>query len=187
MSWLDDNRDVLAHRAEAFAVIDKELRQYRSPHIVETGGLRGVGNVSGDGNSTLLFDDIAKATSGRVVSIDIDRVCADNVAKHCSSRTVAVTGNSLVELPKLWNLTVNCLYLDSLDVNFEDDEPAASHAFHEFLLSRKMLSRDALVCVDDNDALGRGKGRMLSTYAMLMRWECLSGGYVKVWRTNGYL
>lgn len=187
MSWLDDNRGLLGLRRQAFEIIDAELRRYKSPHIVETGGLRSVGNVLGDGNSTMFFDDIAKETSGRVVSIDIDCQCADNVAKHCSSRTSAITENSLIALPRLWNMTVNCLYLDSFDVNFEQDEAAARHAFNEYLIARKMLSRDALVCVDDNNDQGRGKGRLVAQLADLMRWECLHNGYVKVWRTNGYL
>lgn len=187
MGWLDDNRMLLGHRRDAFEVIAAELRQYRAPHIVETGGLRTPGNVAGDGNSTLFFNDICNDTAGRLVSIDIDAVCADNVAQHCGSRVVAVTGNSLVELPKLWNVPANCLYLDSFDVNFDADEPAARHAFTEYLFARKMLSKNALVCVDDNDDQGRGKGRLVAQLASLMQWECLSNGYVKVWRTNGYL
>lgn len=187
MTWLDDNRGLLGLRQQAFEIIDAELRRYKSPNIVETGGLRSVGNVLGDGNSTLFFDDIAKATAGRLVTIDIDDQCENNVSTHCSSRTTAITDNSLVALPRLWNLTVNCLYLDSFDVDFNDDEPAARHAFNEYLLGRKMLSRNALVCVDDNNDEGAGKGRLLAQFAALMQWECLYNGYVKVWRTNGYL
>lgn len=187
MGWLADNYEALGKRAAAFAVIADELRKYQAPHIVETGGLRSVGNVSGDGNSTLFFNDIVNDTSGRLVSIDLDHRCADNVAQHCSSRVVAVTGNSIVELPRLWHMPVNCLYLDSADVNFDDDEPAARHAFNEYLIGRKSLARDALLCVDDNDPLGRGKGRLVAQMASLMQWECLHDGYVKVWRTNGYL
>lgn len=187
MGWLQDNIGALGKRAEAFRVIDKELRGYRAPHIVETGGLRSVGNVGGDGNSTLFFNDLVNDTSGRLVTIDLDKVCADNVAQHCGSRVMAVTGNSLIELPKLWNVPANCLYLDSYDVDFDNDEPAARHAFNEYLFGRKMLNRHALVCVDDNDPLGRGKGRLVAQLASLMQWECLHDGYVKVWRTNGYL
>lgn len=187
MTWLADNYQTLAHRANAFAVIADELKQYKSPHIVETGGLREVGNITGDGNSTLFFNDVVNETAGRLVTIDLDAKCAENVAAHCSSRVMAVTGNSLVELPKLAHFPVNCLYLDSADVNFDNDEPAARHAFNEYLLGRKMLARDALVCVDDNNPEGKGKGRLVAQLASLMQWECLHDGYVKVWRTNGYL
>ena len=187
MSWLADNHQRLGKRAAAFGIIAEELCQYQAPHIVETGGLRTVGNVDGDGNSTLFFNDIVNQTAGRLVSIDLDMRCADNVAAHCSSRVTAITGNSLVELPRLWHMPVNCLYLDSADVDFENDEPAARHAFNEYLFGRKMLSSHALLCVDDNDPMGRGKGRLVAQLASLMQWECLHDGYVKVWRTNGYL
>lgn len=187
MSWLDEHHARLNQRSQAFEIIQAELLRYKSPHILETGGLRTIDNVEGDGNSTLFFNDIVHATEGRLVSIDIDASCAENVRKYCGSRVWAYTENSLTAIPKLWSMSFNCVYLDSLDVNFEADEPAARHAFNEYLLVRRLLSRDALVCVDDNDSQGRGKGRLIAQLADLMRWECLSDGYVKVWRTNGYL
>jgi hypothetical protein len=77
------------------------------------------------------------------------------------------------------------LYLDSLDVDFEFDDVAARHALHECQYSLSMLSRRAFVAVDDNDDLGRGKGRLVQQFAELKKWPLVVDGYVKVWSCDG--
>lgn len=182
--WFETNRSQLNRREPAFTYLVEHLPV--SPLIVETGSLRSPGNVSGDGNATMLFDELT-AASGMVYSIDIDQSCGDNIASHCGNQVIFLGGDSLDVLrsiaTKLKN--IDLLYLDSLDVDFDNDEVAARHALRECQYALHMLSRRGFVAVDDNDQFGRGKGRLVGEFADLKGWPLVVDGYVKIWSCNG--
>ena len=178
--WFESNRGLLNHRGQAFDFFVRNLPA--APMIVETGSLRSPGEVMGDGNATMLFDELT-AASGMVYSIDIDASCGDNIAKHCGNQVQFVEGDSHKVLRELVGLVkhIDLLYLDSLDVDFEADELAARHALRECQYSLPMLGKKSFVAVDDNDSQGRGKGRLVSEFAALKGWQLVVDGYVKVW------
>lgn len=178
--WFEAHRSELGVREAAFNYLFEALGQ--APVIVETGSLRSVGNVDGDGNSTLLWDELT-AAEGQVFSIDIDKVCGDNIAEHCGKQVRFICGDSEKALAELSTTLkgIDLLYLDSLDVDFDHDEMAARHALHELQISLSMLSKRSLVAVDDNNPFGRGKGRLVQQFAELKGWPLLVDGYVKIW------
>lgn len=182
--WLELNQGTLEHRLAAFNLLADLCPPV--PVIVETGSLRSPGNVAGDGNATMLFDELTAAT-GIVHSIDIDAVCGRNIAEHCGSQVVFHQWDSVKALQELRDVfgKVDILYLDSLDVDFANDELAARHALHEVQAATPMLKRSSIVAVDDNNPDGRGKGRLVSEYAVLKGWPLLLDGYVKVWSCRG--
>ena len=182
--WLESNKDELRQRAEAFQYLFDHCP--KTPVIVETGSLRSPGNVSGDGNATMLFDELT-ASTGIVHSLDIDASCGENIAKHCGRQVVFHEGDSVKSLLELHGVfgKIDILYIDSLDVDFEHDELAARHALHEVQAAVLLLKKSSLVAVDDNDEFGRGKGRLVAEYAELKGWPLVVDGYVKVWSCRG--
>ena len=182
--WFDTNRKALGVRQTAFEFIFDNMPY--APVIVETGSLRCVGSVEGDGNATLLFDELT-AAAGQVFSIDVDERCGTNIAEHCGNQVQFIHGDSLKRLPELREKLrrVDLLYLDSLDVDFEHDELAARHALKECQYAMHMLSSRAFVAVDDNDVFGRGKGRLVGQFAEIKGWPLVLDGYVKIWSCYG--
>lgn len=182
--WFDLHKEVLGQREEAFAFLRENLPA--APLIVETGSLRSPGNIAGDGNATMLFDELT-ATAGRVISIDVNADCGANIEYHCGSQVEFMQGDSLDVLRQLAGKlsNVDLLYLDSLDVDFEHDELAARHALKECQYAMHMLGKRALIAVDDNDFGGRGKGRLVGQFAEVKGWPLVLDGYVKVWSCDG--
>ena len=181
MTWLQGNQDALWARFPAFRVLDDGLRSLNRPvAIVETGGLRALGNVTGDGNSTYLWHEIVKDVGGTVTSIDIDPQCAAHCLQEFGYGVTALTMDSLKALANI-DTAIDLLYLDSYDVDFADDRPAAFHALQECLLAYQKINSGGFIAVDDNKG-ECGKGRLVAEFAELHGWVCEHDGYVKVWR-----
>lgn len=182
--WFDTHRETLGHREKAFTFLRDNLPD--APLIIETGSLRSPGNIAGDGNATMLFDELT-AAAGSVFSIDVDADCEANINYHCGSQVTFMHGNSLDVLREIASKVknVDLLYLDSLDVDFEHDELAARHALKECQYAMHMLSSRAFVAVDDNDVFGRGKGRLVGQFAEIKGWPLVLDGYVKIWSCYG--
>lgn len=178
--WFDTNRKALGMRQTAFEFIFDNMPY--APVIVETGSLRSVGSVEGDGNATLLFDELT-AAAGQVFSIDVNEQCGENIAAHCGNQVQFIHGDSLKRLPELRDKLrrVDLLYLDSLDVDFNHDEVAARHSLHELQTALSLLDKRSFVAVDDNNVFGRGKGRLVQQFADLKGWPLMVDGYVKIW------
>ena len=184
MTWLQRHEDALWARFPAFRVLDDGLRSLKRPvSIVETGGLRTLDNVTGDGNSTYLWHEIVTDVGGNVTSIDIDPQCAAHCLQEFGYTVTAVTMDSLEALANI-DTAIDLLYLDSLDVDFHNDRAAAFHTFQECLLAYRKVNPGGFIAVDDNKGAA-GKGRLVAEFAELHGWHCEHDGYVKVWRLPG--
>lgn len=170
----------LGKRSEAFRlIVDLMPPQCR---IVETGSVRKAGNWIGDGQSTVVWDQVASVLGGHVTTVDIDPIGAALVTELGLANTTAVTSDSL---PVLRALTepVDLLYLDSFDINFAVPEPAQHHHLCEIVAAWHLLRRGSLVGVDDNtDESGKGKsvGEFLEAHGAIE----IHTGYVRVWRVT---
>ena len=173
----------LGQREEAFRYIGQHLPD--KPVIVETGTVREVGNWAGDGQSTLVWDHFADILDGIVYTIDIEDTGLQLVDELNLERTVAVQGDSLDMIPFI-NTTIDFLYLDSYDIDWNNPEPSAEHHLQELLAALPMLQDQALVAVDDNRPEA-GKGFKVAEYLETLGAVEVVSGYVRVWRlTNGY-
>ena len=181
MTWLQDNAHELWARFPAFCILEQGLLSLnRSVTIVETGGLRTIGNTTGDGNSTYLWHDIVMRTGGNVTSIDIDPQCAVHCRQEFYQKVIPITMDSVEALANL-DAPIDLLYLDSRDVDFDNDSAAAFHALIECLTAYQKVNVGGFIAVDDNKN-GRGKGRLIAEFADLHNWICEHDGYVKIWR-----
>jgi hypothetical protein len=158
----------LGARKETFGQIFEYLDGcigYKCPVIVETGTYREENNYTGDGCSTLLFDNYAKAHDGTVISIDIDPEACKLSRENTGKNTEVICGDSVEELGALTG-RADLLYLDSYNIEnwFEDWAPAAHH-LKELFAAKSIIKPGTLIVVDDNvkskDGRRLGKGRLV--------------------------
>jgi hypothetical protein len=205
--FYDTIKPQLAARADSLARTFEYLDALDQPvGIVETGCCRQVGNWAGDGGSTLLFDKYAQCHPGSAVyTVDIDPA-ATALCRSLVSGVVNVhTGDSVAFLRALADAppadlpSVDLVYLDSYDVNFDDVFPSAFHHMKELVAISPLISAHTLVVVDDSpsaftgflNAEGQlllvtppkagGKGKFVGEYAQHIGAEKLFEGYQCGW------
>jgi predicted O-methyltransferase YrrM len=168
----------LGKRAEPF----RTLIDLMPPNcvIVETGTVRTNGNWSGDGQSTVVWDQVARTLAGHVTTIDIDPIGAQLVDELGLTCTTAVTADSLEVLRKL-SAPVDLLYLDSFDINFADPEPAQHHHLREIAAAWHLVRSGSIVAVDDN-LPHAGKGRRVGEFLESRGAVRIVDSYVQAWR-----
>lgn len=116
--------------------------------IIETGvSCRGA-------DSTRLFDSYVRSFGGRFESVDINpSVVKDISADLCPNSAVACMDSVqfLTETAeRLGTNSVDFLYLDSYDIDFENPRPAADHCLREFRAIYPALKQGAVVLIDDS-------------------------------------
>jgi hypothetical protein len=180
-------RPRLAERADGFEVIFGSLpKPPANLLIVETGCLRIPRNWGGDGQSTFMFDALARDRGGLFFSIDATPESVDTARRACSSATQLILNDSVAALHALSrgvSIQASLLYLDSFDVDPADPLPSAIHHALELTAARPLLGPGSIVCVDDY-AIGDGGGKamIVDRFFANIRAEVLYSGYQKVWR-----
>lgn len=157
-TWFKTVEPALAHRGVTFRKMFEYLDQVKGPVvIVETGCARQVDNWTGDGQSTVMFDRYIneRKDGSTVTTVDIS---ADSV-NYCRSRVSNLTEvnqddsvhflSELVGRLGTAGKTINLLYLDSFDVDFDYWFPSAAHHLKEMATIMPAVGADTLVVVDD--------------------------------------
>ena len=136
---------------------------------METGCLRAL-NWEGDGCSSILFDDFAKRTGSRFISIDKDPAHCALARRHCP-RAQVLCGDSVATLYRLRQRLqqVDFLYLDSYDVDWNNPHPSALHHLKELCAAAPLLGRGAIVFIDDNTD---SSGKALYVKSTLTQHRC---------------
>ena len=178
----------LRARADGFATIFRSLpKSTEKLLIVETGCLRIPRNWDGDGQSTFMFDALARSRGGFFFSIDVTVESIETARRACSSSTNLILGDSVASLHNLSALIsrpANLLYLDSYDLDPQNPMPSAIHHAMELIAAHPLIGPGTIVCVDDYSvgAQAGGKGLLLDLYFSTIRAEVLHSGYQKAWR-----
>ena len=139
-------------------------------NIVETGTLRNPGNWT-DGQSAALFTQFVKHHSGCVRSVDIDPNACTAAREFIASEQFEVAcGDSVTWLKQQTDLDqVDLFYLDSYDVDWNNDTDSANHHLQEFLAIESFIRPGTVVALDDNSRWAAnnrrtGKGRRVVEY-----------------------
>jgi hypothetical protein len=172
----DGVRGVLAdgiyNRAVGFDVIFRLLLNQKQSNfsIVETGTLRTPGNWM-DGQSAKLFSEFVDLYSGQMRSVDIDSTACEAARNTITSTNFSVVNSdSVTWLETLTDLAqVDLFYLDSYDVDWNDDTDSADHHLKEFRVIEQHIKSGAVVAIDDNSRWVNnnrrtGKGRAIVEY-----------------------
>ena len=141
------------NRYNGFKKIFSELLDKKSDdfHSIETGCSRYPGNFE-DGQSTFLFYEFLDLTGGELISIDIDsdaiHRCAtaiDEIKSDFAALYLA-HGDSI---PILENLrgSADLIYLDSMDLDFDDPSKSMAHHMEEFFSLRHVINESENVII----------------------------------------
>ena len=172
----DGVRGVLAdgiyNRAVGFDIIFRLLLNQKQSNfdIVETGTLRTPGNWM-DGQSARLFTEFVDLYGGQMRSVDIDSTACEAARNTITSDKFSVAhSDSVAWLKNQTDLSqVDLFYLDSYDVDWNDDTASANHHLNEFLTIQPYIRPGVIVAIDDNSRWVNnnrrtGKGRAIVEY-----------------------
>lgn len=157
----------LATRSKTFRRIFKELERKNKKFylIVETGCARTAHGFAGDGMSTILFDAFVNFYDGAVTSVDIDKEHC-KIADGLTSDKTSITCCDSVQFLNTyeWISKVDLLYLDSLDIDFNNPHNSAKHHMNEFNAVKGRLNYGTILAVDDHKNDNAGKGMYIAKY-----------------------
>ena len=164
--------DGMYNRAVGFDIIFRLLLNQKQSNfnIIETGTLRTPGNWM-DGQSARLFTEFVDLYGGQMRSVDIDSQACETARNTITSTNFSVTlSDSVAWLKQQTDLDqVDLFYLDSYDVDWNDDTASAQHHLMEFKIIEPHLKPGAGVTIDDtsrwvNNNRRTGKGRAIVDY-----------------------
>ena len=164
--------DGFYNRAVGFDIIFRLLLNQKQSNfnIVETGTLRTPGNWM-DGQSARLFTEFVDLYGGQMRSVDIDSIACEAARNTIVSDKFSVAlSDSVAWLKQQTDLDqVDLFYLDSYDVDWNDDTPSAEHHLNEFMVIEPYIRPGVVVVVDDNSRWVNnnrrtGKGRRVVEY-----------------------
>jgi hypothetical protein len=164
--------DGFYNRAVGFDIIFRLLLNQKQSNfnIVETGTLRTPGNWM-DGQSARLFTEFVDLYGGQMRSVDIDSAACKTARDSIVSNKFSVAhSDSVAWLQQQTDLDqVDLFYLDSYDVDWNDDAASAEHHLNEFLTIEPFVRPGSVLVIDDNSRWVNnhqrtGKGRRVVEY-----------------------
>lgn len=161
----------LARRRNNFRQMIEHAESFSAEHgtcqILETGTAWDQNNWDGQGQSTIVWDWLAKLDPGvKVTSIDI-RPESTETARKQTTHVDYITGDSVLsinELPEGFFKSVGLLYLDSFDWAEQINLESSFHHMAELASCWRLLPSGCLVAVDDRHGDGKGKHWLVEAY-----------------------
>ena len=149
--------------------------------LVETGTARnGSRNCAGDGCSTVIFANWAKANNAILYSVDIDKNALKNASGALQRKQkpfVCFVQSDSVTFLENFGTPIDFLYLDSYDFEIENPAPSQQHHLREIQAAYPYLHDKTLVMIDDCDLPYGGKGPLVVEYLLERDWVILEKGY----------
>lgn len=177
---------LLGRRSQTFRRVFQHVLAASAPvYLLETGCVRHLGNWAGDGQSTVLFDDLVSHVGGNFWSVDIDAEAVEMSRSITGSHTTMDTSDSiawLAEFPRRFpERLMHLIYLDSYDIDWNDPHPSALHHLQEFVHAWHLLRPGGLLVVDDDLGPGRGKGMYIRDHLQRLGIAPLFSEYQVGW------
>jgi len=171
-------------------------------NILETGCSRAIdNNALYDGAFTLLFSDFIKQNKhgGNLITIDNDKSNLESckiLTKSNKNNIDYIFGDSIKTLKNMSNKKINNIdlfYLDSYDLDLNDDTKSAKHHLREVEAIIDRINDDVIIVVDDNWNSGTvmngqiiekdtGKGTYIKQFLLERNWKLIndtSGSHVQ--------
>jgi hypothetical protein len=105
-------------------------------------------------NSSILFDSFVNSFGGKLLTCDLRMEPAFYLRKLASEKTTFYNMDSIKFLEKLkhQNIYCNLIYLDSMDINFNNFYPSMIHGLNEFFLADQLINKGGMILIDDTPA-----------------------------------
>ncbi len=119
-------------------------------NIVETG------TSAWGADSTRLWDEYVRNSGGRVRSVDLRPDPSMRLSGKLSKNTELSIGDSVEFLQSLYDNkeSVDLIYLDSYDVDWENPEPAELHGEAEFKIAMELVRVGGIILINDTPTPG---------------------------------
>lgn len=158
----------LGKRQETFLKLFQYLESLKKEKyfIIETGIMRAENDLGGAGWSTKMFDEFINFYDGELISIDINKENCQFAKARVSDKTKIICADSVLGLDYLSKQElpeIDCLYLDSFDVDFNNIHPSSLHHLKELCAIISKLNKKSFIMIDDN-LDGAGKGTYVDSY-----------------------
>jgi hypothetical protein len=137
------------------------------------------------GQSTLLFDRFVNTWDGAVYSVDSSPLHCERARGWVSDKVHIFCHDSRAFLAGFSAPTpIDCLYLDSLEVDWSDPHSSAFHHLEELCAILPRLPEGCIVAVDDTVG-GRGKGGYIVELMERIGARLLFADYQMGWQLTG--
>lgn len=182
LAFLNQTMPSSNHRYQTLAHAILLMAERGVKTIVETGTTRGVNLqhiMDGDGGGTIFFGEWAYRNGAIMYTVDINPTAFSNAApflKHFENHLVKVCSDS-VEFLENFSDTIDFLYLDSFDFDFNDPYPSQEHHLKEIIAAYPKLTPNSIILIDDCGLPHGGKGKLVIEYLRNLGWEIVAQGY----------
>ena len=177
---------LLGKRASTFRRAFQQILAFDAPiYVLESGCVRQPGKWVGDGQSTVLFDDLVTHVSGHHWAVDND-VEAVAVSRSITGPNTTIDASDsvawLADLARrLPCRSFHLIYLDSFNIDWDNPHPSALHHLHEFVYAWHLLRPGGMLVVDDDAGPGCGKGMYIRDHLERLGIEPLFSEYQVGW------
>jgi hypothetical protein len=105
-------------------------------------------------NSSILFDSFVNSFGGKLLTCDLRIEPSFYLRKLASKKTTFYNMDSIKFLKKLKHQNFNCdlIYLDSMDINFNNFYASMIHGLNEFFLADQLINKGGMILIDDTPA-----------------------------------
>jgi len=166
-------------RWPSFKLIAEKLIEKNQPvSIVETGCAREQGNWHGDGQSTVLWEWLAKNCGGSITSFDISKKSVEEAKKIAPGANI-VEMDSIIGLRSISVKDIDLLYLDSMDYHGGIESP--THHLAELASVYFYLKKGCIIAIDDCNNDNDGKHWLAKMYLSSIGVYPEFEGRVTVW------
>lgn len=145
--------------------------------IVETGCYRG---IDGDGQSTLIFTELADFLKGRLISVDLNPEHVERAKAKVPGGPREIICRDSVEYLSHRTTEIGLLYLDSYDYYHGDPLPSQIHQVAEIGAAWAKLTPKAIVLLDDCNIPGGGKGLFTEKFLLERGFTLVADSYQKL-------
>lgn len=178
--YLTDRLKKTDVRYPSFLLVLELLEHRQAKILIETGTARdGDKNFSGDGGSTIIFGDWANQNNALLSTVDINPGAIENAktsTKKYGDHLQFFCGDSISFL-KNFDQSIDFLYLDSFDFDFNNPLPSQEHHLKEIIAAYPKLHANTIVMVDDCDLPHGGKGKLIIEFLLNNGWTLIYKGY----------
>ncbi|MBA3815915.1 MAG: hypothetical protein H0X29_05245 [Parachlamydiaceae bacterium] len=167
-------------RYSSFLLVLDLLKHRQAKVLVETGTARdGDKNFSGDGGSTIIFGDWASQNNALLFTVDISSQAIENarISTIKFTDSIIFCCSDSISFLKDFNQSIDFLYLDSFDYDFNNPLPSQQHHLYEIMAAYPKLHADSIVMVDDCDLPHGGKGKFIIEFLLEKGWTIIYEGY----------
>jgi len=176
-------------RENTFAMVADVAVRHGFRNIVETGVYRG---IHFDGQSTLIWANIAEITGGHVTAIDISPDSIRNAGELLLARgkqdyVTLIQDDSLKALEDAPD-GIEILYLDSYDHDPNNPGPCQEHQLKEAEICLPKMAERSVILLDDCIFETGGKSGMSHPYLISHGWRLVTSQYQNLYqRVNSQL